>query len=108
MHIHYPHFLRRHVQILCMSIVALAGSFTVGVQTVGEVTPIRLIEAGSTEIRGDLDGSGVVDIQDVTIILEIANGYRSALPEELKRDPNGDGRLTVDDALMIIEDLSVL
>lgn len=91
-----------------MSVLVLAGSFTVGISTVGEVTPIRLIEAGSTEIRGDVDGSGRIDIQDVTLILEIANGYRVAEPHELRRDPNGDGRLTVDDALSLLEDLPTL
>jgi len=106
MHIKYPHFLRRDLRMLALATLSVAGSFAVGIQTVGEVQPIRLIEAGSAELAGDVDGNGVKDVQDAMIILEIAQGYRTATPELLRLDPNGDGRMTVDDALAVLSEVA--
>jgi len=77
----------------------------VGIQTAGEVQPIALIEAGSPVSTGDMDGNGIVTAQDAVVILEIVRGYQTATPEQLLSDPNGDGALTIDDALHILRTL---
>jgi hypothetical protein len=82
-------------------------SFTVGIKTAGDITPIKLIEAGSVDKPGDINGNGEIDIRDVIDILEISQGYRDATTEELRVDPNGDGALTVDDALWILSTLAI-
>lgn len=104
---HFP-FLQRPRQVLRALLfggLCLAASFAIGIQTAGEVQPIALIEAGSPVSAGDMDGNGIVTVQDAIAILEIVRGYRTATPEQLLSDPNGDGVLTMDDALRILRTL---
>jgi hypothetical protein len=96
-----------NLKVLLVGCALIVSAFAVGVQTAGDIQPIALIEAGSNELPGDLDGSGIVDLQDAILILEIAQGYRELQPEHLRRDPSGDGVLTVDDALRILHSLTL-
>jgi len=107
MYIKYPHSLRRNLKLLATGMACIIGSFLVGIQTAGDVQPVSLIQAGGAPFVGDVDGSGAIDMSDVLIILEIAQGYRSATTDQLKADPNQDGQLTVDDAIGILSTLSV-
>ena len=91
--------------MLSIGLACMVSSFAVGIQTAGDVQPITLIEAGSTNLVGDIDGNGIVDKQDAIRILEVAQGYSSATPQELLADPNRDGELTVSDALHILSTL---
>ncbi|MCF7844516.1 MAG: hypothetical protein K9M03_01660 [Kiritimatiellales bacterium] len=100
-------FSRRNSRVLALGTACVVSSFAIGIQSVGEVQPVTLIEAGSIQEQGDVDGSGSVDIQDVIDILEIAQGYEVATPAQLRADPNSDGQLTVADALSILETLSL-
>ena len=93
---------RKQIPLLELSAVCIATSFSVGMRTAGNVQPFALIEAGSTDIAGDIDGNGILSIDDAVIILEVVQGYRPATPASLKADPNEDGVLTVDDALHIL------
>ena len=104
---HIPFFTRPRqvLRALLFGSLCLATSFAVGIQTAGEVQPIALIEAGSPVSAGDMDGNGMVTVQDAIAILEIARGYAVPTPEQLLSDPNGDGALTVDDALRILRAL---
>ncbi|MFA7681963.1 MAG: dockerin type I repeat-containing protein [Candidatus Peribacteraceae bacterium] len=95
-------FSRRNSRVLALGIGCIVSSFAIGIQSVGDVQPVTLIEAGNIQQAGDVDGSGEVDIRDAIVILEIVQGYASATPQQLKADPNGDGTLTVDDALRIL------
>ena len=109
MYINIPSiFTRQNLHIFSLGALAIVGSFSLGIQSVGEVQPIALIEAGSIQLPGDVDGSGEVTVQDAISILEVAKGYAVATPEQLKADPNRDGVLTVDDAIRILKDLSLL
>lgn len=108
MYIKYPHFVRRNMKMLAIGSACIVSSFFIGTQTAGDVQPVSLIEAGGTSLSGDVDGNGVVDVQDAVVILEVAQGYSDATAAELRADPNGDGQLTVDDALRILEALSLL
>jgi len=107
MYIKYPHYIRRNIQLLVLSIFCLTGSFAIGMRSAGQVQPIHLIEAGGTLQAGDVDGNGIVDIHDAIEILEIAQGYSTATPDQLQADPNNDGVLTVDDAIRILSLLSL-
>lgn len=98
----------RSAKTIGLGFLCLVGSFAVGVETAGEVEPIGATNALSVVEVGDVDGSGVVDLQDVIQILEVTQGYREAKPHELQADPTGDGRLTVDDALQILQDIAIL
>ena len=52
--------------------------------------------------RGDLDGNGQIDARDAVVILEIVQGYEAATARQRQADPDGDGYLTVDDAIRLL------
>lgn len=90
--------------LIVVSSMGLA--FFVGIETAGEVHPVVTeTQAGSAILEGDLNGNGSVDLQDVRIALELAEGYRTPTPAELSADPNRDFQFTVDDAIAIIDKL---
>lgn len=97
----------RRLPIAALAMLAITASFTIGVKTASEVETVAPSEASGTSITGDLTADGIVDARDAIVILEIARGYRTATPAELRADPNGDGRLTIDDAIRILSDLSI-
>ena len=79
-------------------------AFFVGIETAGEVHPVvSETQAGGAVIEGDLNGNGSVDLQDVRIALELAQGYRTPTPAELSADPNRDFQFTVADAITILD-----
>ena len=92
-------------QLAALGTLCVVASFGVGVKLSTEFRSISPLEAEDSRITGDIDGSGSVDLRDVILILEVARGYRDTLPDELKADPNGDGRLTIDDAIRLLHDL---
>jgi hypothetical protein len=100
-------FSRQSLPILSLGALCVLGSFSIGIHTAGDVQPIAPLEAEGIVEIGDVDGSGDVTVQDVIVILEIAQGYETALPSQLQADPNRDGRLTVDDALSLLYDLKI-
>ncbi|MDD5102966.1 MAG: dockerin type I repeat-containing protein [Candidatus Peribacteraceae bacterium] len=102
---HIPYRSRQLLRVLLFSGICVTASFLIGIQSAGEVQPIALIEAGSVSETGDLTGDGRVDMQDVITILEVVQGYAQATPDQLRADPNGDGALTIDDALRILRAL---
>lgn len=98
-------YFRKNLRVFMLTTMCVVGSFALGIQSAGEVQPIALIEAGNVELPGDIDGSGVLDIHDAILILEVAQGYKKVSPEQLRADPNGNGVLTVDDALSVLSQL---
>ncbi|MBI3336049.1 hypothetical protein HYZ98_00595 [Candidatus Peregrinibacteria bacterium] len=99
------HFPRRTVSILTLGMLCVVGSFAVGIRTAGDVRTISPLSAETLELPGDIDDNGKIDYVDVIRILEIAQGYREPTPRELHADPNGDGVLTVDDAIALLHEL---
>ncbi len=97
--------------------VCVTASFVVGIQTAGDVQPFAALQADEITENGmalsdiaqsgDIDGSGELDLQDVILILEIVQGYETPTLLQLKADPNGDNRLTAEDALRILRTLAV-
>lgn len=96
------------VTMMVMGLVSVGVSFGLGIESAGDVETVTPLSAAETFVQpGDVDYDGVVTIQDAIVILEIANGYRTAEAFELRADPNEDGRLTVDDAISILHDVPV-
>ncbi len=94
--------IRKYAGISTLGAASIASSFFLGIQSVGEVQPFTLIEAG-TVLAGDMNEDGFVNVEDAIIILEVSEGYQDATPEQLLADPNDDGVLTVSDALHILD-----
>src|SRR3989344_6310214 len=84
-----------------LGFLAVVASFTVGMKTAGDVSTVSPLEASGTRISGDINSDSLVDERDAIVILEIAQGYEEATPEQLLADPNHDGKLTIDDAIRI-------
>ena len=94
--------------IVILAVLCVTGSFAVGVQTAGDMKAIAPLQAGGTELPGDMNDNGSIDEGDIELILEVVKGYRDPTPAMLRRDPNGDGRLDIDDAMRLVRDLSSL
>lgn len=92
---------RRLATLLPLGLLAVTASFGLGMQTGGTLRTINGSLATDSP-RGDLNGDGTVDEADVIAILEVAQGYRTATPQELAADPNGNGVLGVDDAIRVL------
>lgn len=103
------HTLRHSIPLtlLSMGTLAIVSSFALGIKTAGDVRPFSPSEASDTLVSGDINVDGTVDAKDVIEILEIVRGYKEATPAQLLADPNDDGRLTIDDAMQILHDLSI-
>jgi len=98
-------YIKRNAGLCTLGLAAVVGSFSAGLYSTANVQPVRLIEAGSVHLRGDMNENGVLDAEDVELILEIAMGYTESTPKHLKLDPNDDGVITVDDALRVLSSL---
>lgn len=92
---------------LTLGLLAVISSFTAGVKTAGDVKTVQPMEASGTGLSGDVNADGTVDVRDAIVILDIARGYDTATVEELRADPNDDGKLTIDDAIRILNNLPV-
>ena len=88
-----------------LALLAAVVSFGVGMRTAGDVTTVPSMSADDGTARGDVNGDGAVDAQDAIVILEISQKYRTATVRELEADPNGNGTLTVDDAIRVLRSL---
>jgi hypothetical protein len=84
----------------------MTAAFVVGIKTAGDFAPVvGSTKADANVTAGDMNGNDQLDIDDVQIALEIANGYRTPSPSELAADPNKDFNITVDDAMAILDQL---
>jgi hypothetical protein len=95
------------LSILSLGALAVISSFALGMKTAGDVQTVAPMEASGIRIAGDINNDGVVNTQDVIAILEVVRGYKQATPDQLQADPNADGSLTIDDAIRILNDLSI-
>lgn len=100
--------------VLALGCISLA--FLLGIETTGEIHPLHQESQAAkpfqaqllTPQAGDIDANGMVNDQDVILILEVAEKLRSPSREEvLHGDTDGDGKLTVKDALRILRSLSL-
>lgn len=93
--------------MVILGVLSITGSFAMGVQTAGDMKAIAPLQANE-EIKGDMNDNGRVDQEDIAMILEVVKGTRHPTPTMLHRDPNGDGQLTIDDAMHLLRDLASL
>lgn len=104
---------RKHlIQVASFGALCVMGSFLLGVETAGDVQTFGRSQAGelipaTATVAGDMTGEGDVTIEDVIIILEIAQGRQDVQPEAIAADPNHDGTLTVDDALRVLRTMAL-
>jgi hypothetical protein len=64
------------------------------------VTPVALCS-----IQGDLDGNGVVDMQDLVILIEAFGAYPGHPRWNDEADLNGDGKVDIVDAALLLTNL---
>ena len=100
------HVRRTLLTLAPLALVVAVASFGAGIQTAGNLRTIEWSSA-TNGVRGDMNADGAVDEKDVIAILEIAQGYRTATPQELDADPNGNGVIAVDDAIRVLRTLSI-
>jgi hypothetical protein len=108
----YPHFWPQFIpQIALLTSASIIAAFVLGIYAAGTIHPFTPSEAASQKvlsasaaIQGDINGDGVLDLQDAIEILESAMGYRIATSDEIRRgDMNGDGKLTLEDARLVLK-----
>ena len=69
--------------------------------TVGTAIRVTVPDAGF-----DPDGSGVVDISDVTALLDWLSGSRGSVADGVSTDLNGDGDTSIEDVTALLDALS--
>ncbi len=88
------------------ALAMLMVAFTLGMKTAKDIQPIHLINADSETLAGDIDGDGAVTKEDAIRALEIGLGYDVSTDRERQGDPNGDEKITIEDALTILKSLN--
>lgn len=76
-----------------------------GIQSAGDVRTVASLVAGTPLGDGDFNADGVTDLADVIRVLEVVRGFSEATAEDFRADPNGDGLITIDDALSLLHTL---
>ncbi len=102
------------LRTIALGTLCALGAFTVGIETAGDVHPFARSQAalqevltGGAGLRGDANGNATLDADDVSIILEVANGLQTASEDQIRRgDTDGDFQLTAKDALRVLHALS--
>jgi len=118
MHTNLSRFLSAHTaKLVGFAAACIMGSFLVGIRSAGEVQPFDALRASTFEQanqapaetpRGDIDGDGLVSVEDAILLLEMIQEERPLSEQALLADPDGDGRLTVGDALDILRSVQAL
>ena len=98
----------KHLPVVALGVLCVVSSFSLGIQTAGDIETIAPSEAGGIRLTGDINNDGQLTVRDAIDVLEVAQGYETATVEQLLADPNGDGHLTVEDAMRILQDLAAL
>lgn len=109
-------FRAKIIQTIGLGLLCSLGAFAIGIETAGEVHPFARSEAAIQDIvrldgeplHGDANGNGILDPDDVSVILESAEGLETPTTDQIRRgDTDGDYRLTVKDALRVLHRLSL-
>ena len=95
------------LQLVAITALSVVASFAIGIKSSNNLRTIASLEAVSGRLTGDIDGDDAVTLHDVIEVLEIVRGYKEPTTSQLKTDPNGDGQLTIDDALRLLHDLQL-
>ena len=104
-------FGSRMLQTLAFATVCIVGSFVLGIETAGEIEPFAQTNASTLNTPsapfsgGDIDGNGTRDLSDVLAVLAMVQGQTEPTERQREEDPDGDGILTMHDALLILQSL---
>ncbi len=101
----YSVFGKKSLKTIVIVLASVTAAFIVGIQTAGDFRSVATIQADGTDLAGDFNANGNLDIQDARIALELASGYRSPTPQELSADPDRDFSITTQDVFSILERL---
>ncbi len=102
----FAFFRRKSLRTILIVASSMSLAFVLGIETAGDMQPvINETSAVNMVLDGDLNGSGILDVNDARIALELAQNYRTPTPHELAADPNQDFNFTVEDAISILEKL---
>ena len=88
-----------------LAVASVAASFTLGFRSADDVKTFQSIQAGSSNLPGDFNSDGLVNVQDAILGLEMSQGFTNTTPEAFKADPNKDGSITVSDVLTVLKQL---
>ena len=69
------------------------------------VTEDLFAETRAVDLEGDVNGDHAFDTADVTVLLQVFNGNVATIDPE-KADVNGDGKISLADALRLLKKLS--
>lgn len=102
----YSFFRRKSMRSILIVAGSMSVAFAIGIETAGDVQPVILpTRADANVLAGDFNASGYLDLEDVKIALELADGLRTPTPSELAADPNRDYQITTVDAMTVLEQL---
>ncbi len=102
----YSFFGKKSLRTIAIVGSSMTVAFILGVRTAGDVQPVvGETRAGGAVILGDLNGNGIVDIDDAKKALELVKGLRTPLPQELAADPDQNFTITIDDVLSILNSI---
>lgn len=102
----YRLLARKSLRTIGIVVGSMTAAFIVGVETAGDVEQVPLTKASDTAVLGDFNADGKLTPEDVSIALDIAQGYRTPTPEELAADPNRDFHITIEDAKSILDEMA--
>ena len=96
------------LQLATFAGLCIAGSFLIGIQSAGDMQPFARSEAQQADLLGvpplldDSDGDGRVTPIDALRVLEAIRDPKKAKELRSGADIDGDGHLTIDDAIDIL------
>lgn len=101
-----PQRIIRGVRVAALGSLCIIASFAFGIHTAGDIAPIASLQADGPAREGDINDDGTVSLQDVIEILEIVRGQLPVTAHHLRVDPNTDGKMTIDDAIHLLQTLA--
>ena len=98
---------QRTIGMAALGLLCMISAFGLGIHSAGDVRTIAPLEANGIIQQGDVNLDGVVNMNDVILILATVQGEAPApTAQQLQADPDGDGHFTVKDALSLLRRLS--
>lgn len=100
----YSFFGKKSLKTIGIVAGSMTVAFILGIETAGDLQPVvHETRADNEVVRGDMNGNGSIDEDDVRIALELANGARTPTPAELEADPDQSFSITFDDVTAILD-----
>ncbi len=103
------------LQTISLGTLCAVGAFAMGIETAGDVHPFARSQAAletvmmgdGGNVKGDIDGDGVLTATDAWVMMQIAEGWESATVKQIENgDTDGDQRITDKDLGHVLFELS--